>query len=137
MPRTPYLVFLDNYNIGAHSLFLLDLNPSNDIAYKGNELYLKAHKALQFLLDIPKIMEENGEIEERDLEILDNTTPAIIASRLGFSDEKILYGQIGELIALDKTINFQPPLCIIIPGDMHEMEKKYLEQFKILNSKVE
>jgi diphthine synthase len=136
MPRTPFLIYLDNHRIGAHSLFLLDLNPSNDFAYKGNELYLKAHKALNFLIKIPKIMIENEEIEEKDSISIDLETPAIICSKLGFKEEKILYGQIGELISLDKHLNLPPPLCIIIPGDMHEMEEKYLEQFKILNSKV-
>ena len=31
MPRTPFLVLHDNHKMGAHSLFLLDLNPSDDI----------------------------------------------------------------------------------------------------------
>lgn len=136
MPRTPYIVHLDNHKIGAHSLFLLDLNPTNDIAYKGHEKYLKAHKAFQFLLDIPKTMLENEEIEERDTLAIDEETPAIICSKLGFKDEKILYGRVDELINLDKKLSLQEPLCIIIPGDMHEMEEKYLEQFKILGSKV-
>lgn len=136
MPRTPYLVYHDNHRIGAHSLFLLDLNPSNDVAYKGHQRYLKAHDALQFLLDIPKIMIDNEEIEEKDGQYLETTTPAIICSRLGFNDEKILYGTVSELINLDKQINLQEPLCVIIPGDMHEMEEKYLNQFKILGSKV-
>ena len=136
MPRTPYLVFYDNHKIGAHSLFLLDLNPSNDIAYKGNRRYLQANEAFDFLLKIPKIMLENEEIEEKDSMYLDEETPAIICSKLGFKDEKIVYGTIGELSNLDRNINFAEPLCIIIPGDMHEMEIEYLNQFKIMGSKV-
>lgn len=130
MPRTPYLVFLDNYKMGAHSLFLLDLNPSNDIANKGHSKYLKAHEALQFLLDIPKLMLKNEEIEEKETQFLDEETPAIVCSRLGFSDEEIVYDNIGGLIKLDKHSNFKEPICIIIPGDMHEMEEKYLELFR-------
>lgn len=131
MPRTPYLVHHDNHKMGAHSLFLLDLNPSNDIAYKGHDRYLKAHRAFNFLLDIPKIMLENEEIEEKDSMILDEETPAVICSRLGFDDEKIIYGTIEELIEFDKTHDLKEPVCIIIPGDMHEMEEKYLNIFKI------
>lgn len=130
MPRTPFMIYTDNHKTGAHSLFLLDLNPSNDVAYKGNEKYLKAADALEFLLKIPKIMVENEEMEEKDAQIIDEETPAIICSRLGFEDEEIIYDNISGLITLDKTREFKEPLCIILPGDMHEMEKKFLEQFR-------
>jgi diphthine synthase len=131
MPRTPFLVHLDNHKMGAHSLFLLDLNPSNDIAYKGHDKYLEAHKAFQFLLDIPKLMLENEEIEEKDTLIIDEEDKAVICSRLGFDDETIVYGTISELIEYDKNHNLREPLCIIIPGDMHEMEEKFLNQYKV------
>lgn len=130
MPRTPFLVLHDNFKMGAHTLFLLDLNPSNDVAYKGKEKYLKASDALKFLLEIPQIMLENDEIEEKDAMIIDEETPALICSRLGFEDEEILYDNISGLIEIDKHRHFKEPLCIIIPGDMHEMEQKFLEQFK-------
>ena len=129
MPRTPYLIYLDNYKMGAHSLFLLDLNPSNDIAYKGNKKFLSAYEALEFLLKIPKIMLENEEIEEKDTLAIDEETPAIVCSRLGFEDEEIVFDNVGGLIQIDKKRQFKAPVCIIIPGDMHEMERKFLEQF--------
>lgn len=129
MPRSPYLVYSDNYKMGAHSLFLLDLNPSNDVAYKGHSKFLKAHEAFEFLLKIPKIMVEEEEAEEKDTMNIDEDTPAIICSKLGFDDEEIIYDSIGSLIKIDKHRNFEPPLCIIIPGDMHEMEEKFLNQF--------
>jgi len=131
MPRTPYLVYQDNYRIGAHSLFLLDLNPSNDIAYKGHSKYLEAHKALQFMLDIPKLMLKNEEIEEKDTMYIDEATKAVICSRLGFDDEKIIYGTINELIEFDKKEVLKEPICLIIPGDMHEMEEEFLNQYKL------
>lgn len=131
MPRTPYLVYLDNYRIGAHTLFLLDLNPSDDVAYKGHSKYLEANKALQFLLDIPKLMLEEEEIEEKESNAIDEDDKAIICSRLGFDDEKIFYGTIKELIEFDKKEILKEPLCVIIPGDLHEMELKFLEQYKL------
>lgn len=131
MPRTPFLVYHDNHKMGSHSLFLLDLNPSNDIAYKGKDRYLKAGDAFQFLLDIPKIMLENEEMEEKETLIIDEETQGVICSRLGFDDSKIVYGSIGELIEYDKENTMREPLCIIIPGDMHEMEEEYLKQFSI------
>ena len=131
MPRTPFLVFHDNFKMGAHSLFLLDLNPSNDVAYKGHAKYLKAGDAFEFLLKIPNLMLENEEIEEKEALIIDEETQGVICSRLGFDDSKIVYGSIGELIAYDKKYELREPLCIIIPGDMHEMEEEYLKQFSI------
>lgn len=130
MPRTPYIVYIDNHKMGAHSLFLLDLNPSNDVAYKGKEKFLKANEALSFLLKIPKIMKEEEEIEEKEAEFIHEETDAIICSRLGFKDEKISYGTIKELIEEDKIKKYQEPICIIIPGDLHEIEQEFLNQFK-------
>ena len=129
MPRSPFMVYLDNHKMGAHSLFLLDLNPSNDVAYKGHSKYLKAHEAIEFMLKIPKIMIENEEIEEKDAQQIDPETPAVICSRLGFDDEEIVYDTLEGLAKIDKEHNFREPLCLIIPGDMHEMEEKYLKTF--------
>ena len=134
MPRTPFIIYSDNHRIGAHSLFLLDLDPNNENQEQNREhkqSYLKAFEALQFLLDIPKIMIENEEIEEKDSQIIDEETTALICSRLGFSDENIIYDTIGNLIKLDKLKNFKEPLCIIIHGDLHDMEEKYLNNFKL------
>ncbi len=131
MPRTPFLVYHDNHKMGAHSLFLLDLNPSGDTAYKGDEKYLKAHKALQFLLDIPQLMLEQEEILEKDAYSIDEEMQAVICSRLGFDDAKIVSGTIDELIEYDKKHELPEPLCVIITGDMHEIETDFLEQFSI------
>lgn len=131
MPRTPFLTFFDNHKMGAHTLFLLDLNPSNDVAYKGKDKFLSASKAFQFLLDIPKLMVKEEELEEKDSELIDETSHALICSRLGFSNQKIVYGTIADLIDEDKAEQFQAPVCIVIPGDLHEIEEEYLKQFEI------
>mgnify|MGYP006282090435 FL=1 len=72
-------------------------------------------------------MLQQEEIEEQDAYIIDEETPAIICSRLGFNDEEIVYDNIGGLIKLDKSRNFKEPICIIIPGDLHEVEEEFLE----------
>ena len=131
MPRTPYMVFLENQKINAHSLFLLDLNPSNDVAYKGNIKYLKTHSALEFLLKIPQIMLEMDEIEEKDANLINGETKAVICSRLGFDDAKIIYSTIDKLIEYDKENTLKEPLCVIIPSKMHEIEEEYLNLFKL------
>lgn len=124
MPRTPYLVHIDNHKMGAHSLFLLDLDPIN-------KKYLKGHEALQFLLNIPKIMSDNEEIEEKESYFIDEEIDVMICSRLGFEDEKIYYGTLAEMLMLDKKENLREPLCIIIPGDLHEMERNFIDQFRL------
>jgi diphthamide biosynthesis methyltransferase len=124
MPRTPYFYFLDNHKIGAHTLFLLDLKPDK------NE-YLKINQALTFLIDIQKVIKENEEMEERDLFHITEKSEAIILSRVGFEEEKIVYGEIKDLIKMDLENTFQPPLCLIIPGDLNEIEEKYLKKFTL------
>jgi diphthine synthase len=136
MPRTPFMVYLDNHKMGAHSLFLLDLNPSNDIANKGHDRYLTAGKSLQFLLDIPKIMIEQEEIEEKDGAAIDEEDKAIICSKLGHKDERIVYGSVKDLIEFDAKHLLKEPLCLIIPGDLHDMEETYLSQFRISDFKT-
>jgi diphthamide biosynthesis methyltransferase len=76
-------------------------------------------------------MLEEEEIEEKDSKMIDEDDYAIICSKLGFDDEKIVYGTIKELIEYDKKEILKEPLCVIIPGDMHEMEEEFLNQFKI------
>jgi diphthine synthase len=131
MPRTPFLTFFDNHKMGAHTLFLLDLNPSNDIAYKGKEKFLTASKALRFLLEIPQLMVKEEELEEKDSQLIDETSHAVVCSRLGFSNQKIVYGTIADLIDEDMAEAFDAPVCIVIPGDLHEIEEEYLKQFEI------
>lgn len=131
MPRTPYIVFMDNYKMGAHSLFLLDLNPSNDVANKGHDKYLSVSKALEFLIQIPKLMVDEEEIEEKEGSFIDYETDVVVCSRLGFKDEIIKFGTFEEIIELDKKEPFSEPVCIIIPGDLHDIENEFLSQFKI------
>ena len=131
MPRTPFMIFHDNYKMGAHSLFLLDLNPAGDDAYKSSQEYLYSYQALEFLLKIPKIMLEQEELEEKDAQVIDETTTAVICSKLGFKDQKIVAGSIEKLIEYDKENLLEPPICIVIPGDLHDMEYEYLQKFMI------
>ncbi len=134
MPRTPFIVYNENQKIFAHSLFLLDLNPSSDFAYKGKSRFLTAGDALSFLIKIQKIMIENDEISENEItNMLSLNSYVICCSRMGFNDERIVYGTFSQIIELDKNSNFKEPLCIIIPCKMHEIEQKFLEMFYKIN----
>jgi diphthine synthase len=128
MPRTPLMYYLDNHRMGAHSVFLLDLKPDEG-------KYLGAGEALNFLLDVKKLMLDNEELLDKDGDALDIDTDVVVCSRLGYSDERIVYDTIEDVVEIDRKEKFKAPLCLIIPGDMHEMEEKFLEKFKKKKSK--
>ncbi len=111
MPKTPYLYFKENKGINSHTLFLLDLDPINN-------KFLKITKALDFLINISK----NEEIK------INTQTKVIVCSKLGMDDERIVYGDIEKIKKLDKEEEFQKPLCLIIPSNLHEMEKEFLQE---------
>ena len=123
MPRTPYFYFLDNHKMGAHTLFLLDLKPDEN-------KYLDVSSSLKYFEKVQKIIDENDELEENDIGLINDDTHFIVCSKMGFSDEKIGYDTLKNLIKKDKENKFKPPLCIIAPGDLNEIEEKYLEKFE-------
>ena len=122
MPKTPFIYLLENNKIKAHTLFLLDLNP------KENK-YLDIKSSLNFFLKIQKKIEED---EEHDYEtnLVNENTKFIMCSKLGFKDEKIIFSSLKKLIELDKKFNFEPPLCLIYPNNLNEIEKLYLKKFE-------
>lgn len=52
----------------------------------------------------------------------------VVLSRVGWEDEKISYGKIGELRG--KNLG-KPPFCFIIPGKLHFTEEENLEEFRV------
>ena len=118
MPRTPYLYFLENHKIGAHTLFLLDLKPDKN-------KFLSIKDSLQFLLDIQNIIKENEELKTDEIGLITKKTKVIVLEKLGFKNQKIIYNELNYFLEND---NFQPPLCLIIPEKMNEVEKEFLEK---------
>lgn len=105
---TPVTIYNQNQTIGAHTLFLLDLNPKE-------EKYLSANQAMKLLIEACN--------EEHDFKITSNTK-AIVCARLGSESEQIVYDTIENLIKMDFG---EPVHCLIIPGKMHFAEEEYLE----------
>ncbi len=60
------------------------------------------------------------------LEMLSEFSTAVVLSRLGEKDEKIIYGKIEELKGKDLG---KPPFSMIIPAKLHPLEEEYLEAF--------
>lgn len=112
---TPITIYNQNKSIGAHSLFLLDLDPEND-------KFLSANEAMDLLISASKKANEYEDVAR-----VDENTELIVCARLGAPDQIIRYGKLSEL----KKEDFAGPVhCIIIPGKLHFMEEEFLEQFK-------
>lgn len=100
---TPYYVIYKNLIEGNHTLLLLEYN-------QDAEFFLEPKKALNALLETEK---------EQKRKVIQPSTFAIIASRIGFKDQGIIAGKISSL----KKIDFgKPPHTVIIPGKLHFTE---------------
>jgi len=107
---TPYYVIYKNVIEGNHTVLLLEYNQDKDF-------FLDPKDALKGLLET-----EKGQIRN----VISSSTYAIIASRIGFKDQKIIAGKISSL----KKIDFgKPPHTIIIPSRLHFTESDALKLF--------
>ena len=105
-PSSFYKIFVSNQLIGAHTLFLLDLNPDRD-------KYLSIPEAVKILkkLDSKKYVNK-----------------FFGCARLGFKDELIVYGSASKLMNVDWG---KPPYCLVVPAELHFMEEEFLKRFFI------
>ena len=107
---TPYYVIYKNIIEGNHTVLLLEYNQDKDF-------FLDPKDALNGLLET-----EKGQIRN----VISTSTYVIVASRVGFKDQKIISGKISSL----KKIDFgKPPHTVIIPGRLHFTESDALKLF--------
>jgi len=105
-PTSFYDTIIDNKKRGLHTLLFLDLKADQD-------RYMTANEAMKILLEIDGNKKMLSDI--------------VVCCRMGSPTQLIKYGRIEELQKFD----FGPPLHIlIVPGRLHEMEEKFLSQFK-------
>ncbi|HET6516966.1 MAG TPA: diphthine synthase [Nitrosopumilaceae archaeon] len=109
---TPYYVIYKNLVDGNHTLLLLEYN-------QDSKFFLDPKQALDALIQTEKEQKRN---------VIQLSTFAIVASRIGFKSQKIISGKISTLRKIDFG---KPPHTIIIPGKMHFTE---LDAIKILTS---
>tara|TARA_Y100001960_G_scaffold313416_1_gene376330 strand:- start:82 stop:1119 length:1038 start_codon:yes stop_codon:yes gene_type:complete len=100
---TPYNTISNNLLSKMHSVILLEYN-------EDKSFFLAPQDALSLLLDAEKI--QNGKVISLE-------TFAVIASRIGKSDQSITSGKISNLIKKEFS---NPPHTIIIPGSLHFTE---------------
>lgn len=100
-PNSFMEVVRDNLSIKAHSLILIDIG-----------------------LDIRKAIEQLEKSAKAHNVKLDKL---IICQCLGTKRQKILYRNIDEIREFSGV---QKPYCIIIPGELHFLEKEFLKNFE-------
>ncbi len=106
---TPYYVIYKNIIEGNHTVLLLEYNQDKDF-------FLDPIDALLGLIETEKGQKRN---------VIDYSTYAIVASRIGFKDQSIISGKISSL----KKMNFgKPPHTVIIPGRLHFTESDALKK---------
>jgi diphthine synthase len=105
---TPYYVIYKNVIEGNHTILLLEYNQDKDF-------FLNPKDAMKGLIETEKGQKRN---------VIDSSTYAIVASRIGFKDQSITSGKISSLL----KINFgKPPHTVIITGRLHFTESDALK----------
>jgi len=108
--NTVYYTIYENMVNGSHSLLILEFDNSSNF-------FLDPKDALVSLLETEKGQKRN---------VIDQSTFAIVASRIGVKNQKIISGKISTLI---KTDFGKPPHTIIIPGRLHFTEHDAIKIF--------
>jgi diphthine synthase len=94
-------VIKENQSIKAHSLILIDINMNIDKSIEQLEKSAKKHDV------------KLGKL--------------VVCQCLGTKRQKILYRDINEIREFSGV---QKPYCIIIPGELHFLEKEFLKNFE-------
>ena len=108
--ESPYEIFLSNGN--NHTLFLLDLIPSED-------RFMNFKEAFSYL--IKKSNERNDDRINKD-------TRAVVCAGLCTDKAVIKYGKIKDILKLDIATY---PQCVIILGELHFIEEEMISYFKV------
>ena len=106
---TPYYVVYKNMIEKNHSVLLLEYNQDQNF-------FLEPQTALKYLVDT-----EEGQKRK----VITQDTFGIIASRVGYEDQKIVSGTIAQLLEQKNGFG-RPPHTIIIPGSLHFTETEAL-----------
>eukprot|EP00884_Botryococcus_braunii_P009531 jgi/Botrbrau1/1857/Bobra.146_1s0046.2 len=129
-PDSFYPKLLGNRQRGLHTLCLLDIKvkePTLESLARGKPKYeppryMTVGQAITQLLLIE---------EERREGAVDTSTLCVGLARLGADNQAIVAGPLSEVAEVD----LGPPLhCLVIPGDLHEVEKEFLSQFMLHDS---
>ncbi len=108
-PASPLDIILENRRRGLHTLVLLDV-PEGGAPFPADE-------ALRYLLGLARERSEKG---------FDEATLICVLSHVGSTGQGMVAGRAGDL--LDRDLG-SPPQCIVVPGDLHFLEREALVKF--------
>lgn len=128
-PESYYQKILQNKRMGLHTLCLLDIKvkePSEENLLRGRSnifeppRYMSMNEAFKQLVQIHQNRIERGEEACTSMDDF-----GVGLARVGAADQVIKYGRIQDLI----EFNFGAPLhCLVIPAELHDMEREVLEE---------
>jgi diphthine synthase len=105
---TAYYTIYDNLRVGNHTVVLLEYNQNKNF-------FLDPKDALQSLLAAEK---------EQTRRVISESTFAVVASRIGSREQKIVAGKIDSLVKADFGM---APHSVVIPGALHFTESDALK----------
>ena len=108
--NTVYYTLYENMLRGSHTMLILEYNSDANF-------FLDPKDALLKVIEAEK---------EQKRDIVDESTFAIIASRIGSKNQSIVAGKLSKLIKHDFG---KPPHTIVIPGRLHFTEHDALKTF--------
>lgn len=103
-PKSFYDVIIQNKERNLHTMLLLDVK-------KEKNLFMNPKEAI----DILKEVDQNRNVKD-----------IIVISRISYENQKIIYGDIDELIKIDNKYYGSPPHTLIVPAELHFAEEEYL-----------
>ena len=106
-PTSFYDTLEKNRSMGAHTLVLLDVQHDQN-------KYMNPREAMEIL---------HG---------LGFKSDVVCISRLGSDDQKIIYGNITELLPVDSEMWGSPPHCLVVPSELHFKEEEFLQFYKVI-----
>ncbi len=108
-PTSPLDAVLENRKRGLHTLVLLDV--------KEGHATLAAGDGLRILLDLAR---------ERSSGLFDESTLVCVVSAVGSPNPVAVAGPAKELLSRDLG---PPPQCLVVPGELHFLEREALIKF--------
>ncbi len=108
-PTSPIHKIKTNYDNGMHTLVLMDID---------KELgFMHAKEGISQLNEMQRI-ENTYFIKE-----------VIVLSRLGYDDEKIIFGNVEQLLNKEKSFFGKPPFSLVVPSNPNPVEREFLSLF--------
>jgi len=135
-PESFYDRIVSNRKNGLHTLCLLDIKVKErsveNIMKKRNIFepprFMSTQQASQQLLEIIARRKQEGEGASNGSEVFDETAECVAMARIGCDDQKMVFGDLGQVMA--HTDMGKPLHSLIIAGNIEDYEREALTPLK-------